>query len=53
MNNSDSQQSIADSLEVEKILLPYMPYLLQDLWVLGSSVDKILEAIASLPLSDG
>ena len=50
MNNSDSHQSIADSLEVEKILLPYMPYLLQDLWVLGSSVDLILEAIASLSL---
>ena len=43
-----SEKSIADSLEVEKWLLPHMPFLLQDLWVLGSSVDKIIETVGSL-----
>jgi ubiquinone/menaquinone biosynthesis C-methylase UbiE len=45
------QQSVADSLEVDKTLLPYMPYLLQDLWALGSSVDQILDLFSTLPLS--
>ncbi|KPK30919.1 MAG: hypothetical protein AMK69_02140 [Nitrospira bacterium SG8_3] len=45
------QQSVADSLEVEKKLLPYMSYLLQDLWALGSSVDQILDLLSTLPLS--
>jgi SAM-dependent methyltransferase len=45
------QQSVADSLEAEKKLLPYMSYLLQDLWALGSSVDQILDLLSTLPLS--
>jgi len=49
--NDKSQQSVANSLEAEKNLLPYMPYLLQDLWALGSSVNQILDLIGTLPLS--
>ena len=45
------QQSVADALEVDKKLLPYMSYLLQDLWALGSSVDQILHLLSTLPLS--
>jgi 2-polyprenyl-3-methyl-5-hydroxy-6-metoxy-1,4-benzoquinol methylase len=45
------EASISDSLEVEKHLLPHMPYLLQDLWALGSSVDAIVEAVSALNLS--
>ena len=51
--SDNPQQSVADSLEVEKKLLPYMSYLLQDLWALGSSVDQILDLISTLPLSPG
>ena len=43
-------QSVADSLETDKKLLPYMSYLLQDLWALGSSVDQTLDTIRTLPL---
>jgi len=46
-----SYKSIANSLEVEENLLKNMPYLLQDLWALGSSVDQILELIETLPLA--
>ena len=48
-----TRQSVADSLESEIKLLPYMPYLLQDLWALGSSVDQILDLFSTLPLSYG
>ncbi|MFC1551525.1 class I SAM-dependent methyltransferase [Candidatus Latescibacterota bacterium] len=40
-----TEQSIADSLETDKKLLPHMPFLLQDLWALGSSVEYILDLI--------
>jgi cyclopropane fatty-acyl-phospholipid synthase-like methyltransferase len=43
-------QSIADSLEADERLLPYMPFLLQDLWALGSSVDYIIEMVGGLNL---
>jgi cyclopropane fatty-acyl-phospholipid synthase-like methyltransferase len=43
-----SEKSIAESLEVSKRLLPHIPFLLQDLWVLGSSVDQIIEVVGSL-----
>lgn len=46
-----TEQSISNSLEVDKHLLPYMPFLLQDLWALGSSVDYILDIVASLSLA--
>jgi ubiquinone/menaquinone biosynthesis C-methylase UbiE len=49
--NDKPQQSVANSLEAEKNLLPYMPYLLQDLWALGSSVNQIIDLIGTLPLS--
>ncbi|MGA1824202.1 MAG: class I SAM-dependent methyltransferase [bacterium] len=45
-----AEQSIADSLEIDKHLLPYMPFLLKDLWALGSSVDSIIDIVGSLPL---
>ncbi|MFC1542150.1 SAM-dependent methyltransferase, partial [Candidatus Latescibacterota bacterium] len=48
-----SKQSVADSLEVDKHLLPYMPFLLQDLWALGSSVEYIIDIAGSLNLSPG
>jgi len=47
----DVIQSVADSLEADKKLLPYMSYLLQDLWALGSSVDQILDLLSTLSLS--
>ena len=46
-------QLISDSLEATPDLLPYMSYLLQDLWALGSSVDQIVEAAGRLPLRSG
>ena len=49
--NDNTQQSVANSLEVEKNILPYISYLLQDLWALGSSVDQILDLVSTLPLS--
>lgn len=47
------EKSISDSLETDQKLLPYMPFLLQDLWALGSSVDDIIAAISSLDLPAG
>ncbi len=49
--NDNTKQSVANSLEAEKRLLPYMSYLLQDLWALGSSVDQILDLFNTLPIS--
>jgi cyclopropane fatty-acyl-phospholipid synthase-like methyltransferase len=46
--STKSEKSIADSLEVKKQLLPHIPFLLQDLWVLGSSIDQIIEIVGSL-----
>ncbi len=49
---SSTEEAISNSLEIEQPhLLPHIPYLLQDLWALGSSVDQILEIVGSLPLS--
>jgi len=48
--NDNSKKSIANSLETETKLLQYMPYLLQDLWGMGCSVDQILDLIANLNL---
>ena len=45
---SESKKTIAASLETEETLLPYMPYLLQDLWGLGSSVEQIVQIFESL-----
>lgn len=49
--SDQTEQSIADSLEVDRQLLPYIPFLLQDLWALGSSVDYIIGVASSLSLS--
>lgn len=49
--SSQTEKSISNSLEAEQHLLPHMPYLLQDLWVLGSSVDDIIDLVGSLKLS--
>ncbi len=49
--NDETQQSAANSPEVEKKILPYISYLLQDLWALGSSVDQIPDLVSALPLS--
>ena len=46
--STKSEKSIANSLECEQKLLPHIPFLLQDLWVLGSSVDFIIEAVGSI-----
>ena len=48
--NDDTQNSVANSLEVETKLLPYMPYLLQDLWAMGCSANQILDLVANLNL---
>ncbi|MDI6766787.1 MAG: class I SAM-dependent methyltransferase [Bacteroidota bacterium] len=48
--STDIERSISDSLEVNDVLLPHLPLLLQDLWVLGSSVDQILEVVGTLGL---
>jgi cyclopropane fatty-acyl-phospholipid synthase-like methyltransferase len=44
----NKEQSIADSLETNLKLLPHIPYLLQDLWELGSSVESILQLMETL-----
>jgi len=46
--NDNSKKSVANSLEAEEKLIPYMSYLLQDLWALGSSADQILDLIGTL-----
>ncbi len=46
-----TEKQIADSLETDEQLLPCMPYLLQDLWALGSSVTDILRLADNLDLS--
>ena len=51
--DDDSKKSVANSLETEIKLLPYMPYLLQDLWAMGCSADQILDSIARLNLTSG
>jgi SAM-dependent methyltransferase len=45
---SESKNSVADSLETGEKLVPYMPYLLQDMWALGSSVDQIIQVLSAL-----
>jgi 2-polyprenyl-3-methyl-5-hydroxy-6-metoxy-1,4-benzoquinol methylase len=48
--SNQTEQSIADSFEVDKKLLSCIPFLLQDLWALGSSVDYIIDVVGSLNL---
>lgn len=51
--DANSQKSVADSLETSKELLPYMPYLLQDLWTMGCSANQILDLITNLKFPAG
>ena len=46
----DKDTSVAESLETSVRLLPYLPYLLQDLWALGGSVEDIISLIGDLDL---
>jgi len=48
-----TNKSVADSLETDEVLLPFMPYLLQDMWGLGSSVQQIIDVIGTLNLAPG
>ena len=47
-----SQKSVAHSLEIKEHLLPHIPYLLQDLWVLGSDSEAIISLIGHLNLPE-
>jgi len=47
----DIDQSISNSLEADKQLLGYMPFLLQDMWALGCSVEDIIAVVGSLKLT--
>jgi ubiquinone/menaquinone biosynthesis C-methylase UbiE len=50
----DTQEKLAKSLTAESAsLLPYLPYLLQDLWELGSSPDGIVSAAKSCGIGEG
>jgi len=42
--------SVAASLEVDQRLLPCLPYLLQDLWALGSAIEQIIALVGALVL---
>jgi len=49
--DDDFKKSLSESLETNPNFLPYLPELLQDLWELGSSPDKIIELIRPLKLN--
>jgi cyclopropane fatty-acyl-phospholipid synthase-like methyltransferase len=46
------KESLSESLETNPDFLPYLPELLQDLWELGSSPEKIIELIGPLGLDE-
>lgn len=46
-----TDQSIAHAFEVSKDLIVHLPFLLQDLWAMGSSVEYITESIGALHLN--
>jgi cyclopropane fatty-acyl-phospholipid synthase-like methyltransferase len=48
---NEIEKSIADSLETDAILLPYMSFLLQDMWALGCSEKDIISSVGSLDLT--
>ncbi|WKZ68803.1 MAG: class I SAM-dependent methyltransferase [Melioribacteraceae bacterium] len=41
-------KSVTDSLEADNRMLPYLPYLLQDLWSMGCSLDQIISVVGTL-----
>jgi len=51
--NEQQRGEVAQALEVSPELLPFIPELVADLWVLGSSLDTIVELIRSLNLPPG
>ena len=50
--NDKTKKSIAESLETEEILIPHMPYLLQDFWDLGSAIEEIINAVGELSFAE-
>lgn len=50
MEDEEIMKSVSSSLEADESIMQYMPYLLQDLWALGSSVEQIIASIAGLNL---
>ena len=51
--NKNLEKSLSESMETNPELLPYLPELLQDLWEMGSSPEKIIELIRPLKLVAG
>lgn len=51
--SEQSNKSIANSLETNERLLSYLPFLLQDLWALGSSIEEIIKLVGDLKLLSG
>lgn len=50
----DTQEKVAKSLTAESVaLLPYLPYLLQDLWELGSSPNGVVSAVKDRGIGEG
>ena len=50
--NQEVKDSVAASMDIKKKLLPLLPYLIQDLWVMGSSIDQIFSGIELLHLPE-
>ena len=48
--NKDLQDSMSDSMETHRKMLPYLHLLLKDMWALGSSPEKIIEMVRPLAL---
>jgi len=40
-------------MEIEQHMIPHIPYLIQDLWAMGCSLEQIVEAAGSLGLAPG
>lgn len=43
-----TKKSVAESLEADNGILPYLPFLLQDLWSMGCSLDQIISVVGTL-----
>jgi cyclopropane fatty-acyl-phospholipid synthase-like methyltransferase len=50
MDKKGNERSISGSLEADRVLLPHMPYLLQDMWGMGSSFDDIVNVVGGLTM---
>ncbi len=49
----ETRRSVSDSLDSNQIVLPFLPFLLQDLWALGSDVESIIRCVGALPFKPG